>query len=123
MNSVFTDSNAIIRYFAGDPAAEKLLEPVIYGSARGYTNSVVSSEVLFITIKLLTGRVAFELRDNPEMVKNALKMMAEQLYFIELEINEEVEQLAAATYRRYGIDTVATFDEDFERVPWLKVLP
>jgi len=27
------------------------------------------------------------------------------------------------TCRHYGIDTILTFDEDFKRVPWLKVVP
>ena len=31
--------------------------------------------------------------------------------------------LIAITARHYGIDTVLTFDEDFKRVPWLKVIP
>ncbi len=29
----------------------------------------------------------------------------------------------ALTCRHYGIDTILTFDEDFKRVPWLKVAP
>ncbi len=29
----------------------------------------------------------------------------------------------ALTCRHYGIDTIATFDEDFKRVPWLRVVP
>ena len=31
--------------------------------------------------------------------------------------------LIAITAKHYGIDTILTFDEDFRRVPWLKVLP
>ncbi len=27
------------------------------------------------------------------------------------------------TCKHYGIDTIATFDDDFRRVPWLKVIP
>jgi len=29
----------------------------------------------------------------------------------------------ALTCRQYGVDTILTFDEDFKRVPWLKVIP
>ncbi len=29
----------------------------------------------------------------------------------------------ALTCRHYGIDTILTFDEDLERVPWLKTIP
>ncbi|MCE4618120.1 MAG: PIN domain-containing protein [Desulfurococcales archaeon] len=31
--------------------------------------------------------------------------------------------IIALTCKNYGIDTILTFDEDFKRVPWLKVLP
>jgi len=31
--------------------------------------------------------------------------------------------LIAVTARHYGIDTILTFDEDFKRIPWLKVIP
>jgi len=31
--------------------------------------------------------------------------------------------LIAITARHYGIDTILTFDENFKRVPWLKVIP
>jgi len=29
----------------------------------------------------------------------------------------------ALTCKHYGIDTILTFDEDFKRVPWLRVIP
>jgi len=29
----------------------------------------------------------------------------------------------ALTCRHYGVDAILTFDEDFKRVPWLRVLP
>lgn len=31
--------------------------------------------------------------------------------------------IIALTCKHYGINTIATFDEDFKRVPWLKVIP
>ena len=31
--------------------------------------------------------------------------------------------IIALTCRYYGIDTILTFDEDFKRIPWLKVIP
>ncbi len=62
-----------------------------------------------------------------------------QEYFTELEVGEEIKQAAldimrqygllpndaiiAATCKHYNIDTIITFDEDFKRVPWLKVVP
>jgi hypothetical protein len=105
---------------------------------------LVFSEVVFITVKLLTGKKAYELRRTPETVKEAAKTMTHHLqflqeYFIELEVNSEVKELAvkvmekygllpndsriAATCRYYGVNTILTFDEDFKRIPWLKVVP
>jgi len=31
--------------------------------------------------------------------------------------------IIALTCKHYGINTILTFDEDFKRVPWLKVMP
>ena len=31
--------------------------------------------------------------------------------------------IIALTCKHYGIDTIITFDEDFRRIPWLKVIP
>ena len=31
--------------------------------------------------------------------------------------------IIALTCKHYGIDTILTFDEDFKRIPWLKVIP
>ena len=64
MSSVFIDSNVIIRYFAGDTTAKTLLEPIFYGDEQGYINSIVFSEVIFVVVKLLTGRKAYELKKS-----------------------------------------------------------
>ncbi len=31
--------------------------------------------------------------------------------------------IIALTCRHYGIDVILTFDDDFRRVPWLRVVP
>ena len=31
--------------------------------------------------------------------------------------------IIALTCKRYSINTILTFDEDFKRIPWLKVMP
>lgn len=144
MNSAFTDSNVIVKYFAGDVAAKDVLVPVINYEVEGYINNIVYSEVIYIVIKLLTRKKAYELKKNLETVKSTIKMIGKhiefmQTYFKELEINDEVKQIAievmkeygllpndaliAATCKYHGIDTIMTFDEDFRNVPWLKVIP
>ena len=144
MNSAFIDSNIIIKYFTGDTAAKDALAPVIKYEVEGYINSIVYSEVIYIAIKLLTRKKAYELKENPETIKNAIKAISKHVefirtYFNELEINDKVKQVAieimkkygllpndaliAATCKYYGIDVILTFDEDFKRIPWLKTIP
>jgi len=141
---VFIDSNVIVRYFVGDLEAKKLLDPIIDGEVEGFINEVVFSEVIFLTIRLITGRGAYELKREPELVKKALKQMRDKvdfinMYFNEVEVSEAVKEhalkvmenhgilpndaLIAATCRHYGLEVIATFDEDFKRVPWLKTIP
>ena len=124
--------------------ARKALEPVINGEITGFINNIIFSEVVFILLKLLTGIKAYELKRRPELVKEIIKKIDKQIkflreYFIELEVNESVKQIAievmrqygllpndaliASTCRHYGIERILTFDEDFKRVPWLIVLP
>ncbi len=144
MNSVLLTANVIIRYFTGDEIAKKFLEPVIYGGLNAYINNIVFSEVIFIVIKLLSRKKAYELKESPETVKSILKTMDYQLqfvkeYFTELEVNDEIKEqaikitrdygllpndsLIVATCKHYSINTILTFDKDFKRVPWLKVIP
>ena len=33
------------------------------------------------------------------------------------------DSIIALTCKHHGINTIATLDEDFKRVPWLKVVP
>ena len=144
MNSAFIDSNIIIKYFAGDTAVKDVLTPVINYEVEGYVNSIVYSEVIYIVIKLLTPKKAYELKGQPETIRNTIKAISKHIefirtYFKELEINDKVKQIAieimkeygllpndaliAATCKHYGIDVILTFDEDFMRIPWLKTLP
>lgn len=47
MNSVFIDSNAIIKYFTGDTTAKDALAPVINYEVEGYINSKAILTALF----------------------------------------------------------------------------
>ena len=143
MSSAFIDTNVIVKYFAGFEEARRLLEPVLAGELEGYINVVVYSEVLFTVLRLLTGRNAYRLKGDPGLVSRVAREKLRdyfeflEVYFHELEVTSEVKRLAfevmrdygllpndaliAATCRYYGIETVVTFDEDFERIPWLRV--
>lgn len=86
---------------------------------------------------------AHELKKKPDMVKEAMKKLENHVrfmrtYFVELEVNSEIKEWAlevmgeygllpndaiiAATCRYHALDLI-TFDDDFRRVPWLKVVP
>ena len=144
MNSACIDSNVIINYYVGDPKAKSVLEPVISGETIGYIISIVFSEVIFVLLKLLTNMKSYELKNRPLIVKDAFKKIDKQVaflkeYFTELEVEEEIKEEAlniilrygllpndaiiAAACKYYNIDTLITFDEDFKRIPWLKILP
>lgn len=144
MSLAFIDSNVIVKYFAGDAVAKKILEPVIHGDITGYVNSIVVSEVIFVLLKLLTNKTAYELKNSPETVRNVAKLLDIQVrflreYFSEIEINDKVKETAielmreygllpndaliASTCKHYGINTIFTFDKDFKRIPWLRVIP
>ncbi|OYT55847.1 MAG: ribonuclease VapC [Desulfurococcales archaeon ex4484_217_2] len=84
-------------------------------------NSIVYSEVIYIAIKLLTRKKAYELKENPESIKkayelkenpesikNAIKAISKhaefiQTYFKELEINDKVKQIAIEIMKEYGL--------------------
>jgi predicted nucleic acid-binding protein len=55
------------------------------------------------------------LRDSAE-----LKQLLEVMEKYKLTPSDAV---IALTCEQYNIDTILTFDEDFKRVPWLKVIP
>jgi len=143
MNSAFIDSNVIVRYFTGDVAAKELLDPVIHGIIKGFINAVVFSEVIYIAIRLITGKKAYELKEDPSAIRNSINTLRDHIefirtYFSELEIDDEVKRIAievmeqygllpndaliAATCKRYGIKRVITFDDDFKRIPWIELI-
>ncbi len=74
----------------------------------------------------------------PEKVLNTVRKLIEKLnirliptVYTEHELYEVLarfrllpsDAIIALTCRHYGINTILTFDEDFKRVPWLKVIP
>jgi len=144
MSSACIDTNVIIKYYTGNPVAKKVLEPVLSGEITGYINNIVFSEVLFVLVKLLTGMKAYGLKKKPQTIKETLERLDKQIvflqeYFTELELSEEIKQTAldimkhygllpndaiiAATCKHYNMETLITFDKDFNRIAWLKIIP
>jgi len=141
---VFFDSNVFLKYLAGAEEAKKLIDKVERGEWRGYVNDVVVSEVVYGYLRLVLNVSRYKLRDYVVKHVDKVKELLEQdVYplFIDFEhlptsvgIDRLLEYMAnykllpndaliAATCRTYGIDTIATLDEDFKRVPQLRVIP
>ncbi|MEM4279802.1 MAG: type II toxin-antitoxin system VapC family toxin [Archaeoglobaceae archaeon] len=141
MNGVFVDSSVFLKVLEGNEKAKKLFKSLIR-KERLYRNAIVYSEVLYVFIKLKTGKKSYEIRSQPEIIKSSEKELQKLFEFLNLAhslpITEEVEMISAslmkeygllpndaliaATCKHYGIRKIATFDEDFKKVDFLEVL-
>lgn len=138
--NVFFDSNVLIYHLGGIAKAKPFIESVENERIRGFINPIVASEVMFFYIKAKTGMKSYEIKRNPSVLA---KVDLEPLFelfslFSMLEINSEIvgnskssiekyhllpnDALIVSTCEFYGIDTIATFDDDFKRVETLKIL-
>ncbi len=142
---IFVDTSIILAFLAGeDPRARDVIEAVENGTFIGYANPVVIDEVIHGYLRLATGlssrriRQLLARRDERllKLLRNDVQPVLELFIVLPLAIsvNEVLEiietyglmpsdALIVASCRHYGIDTIATFDEDFKRVPWLRVVP
>ncbi len=145
------DTNAIVYYLHRvEPYASKVKQILIERKDLAVTLRVID-EVIFTLIRLdalrrLNIRRLDQLREYirnhgvKEFINamNDVEELIEELGIIVLEdkgsLGELLEimrsysllpgdALIAITARHYGIDTILTFDEDFKRVPWLRVVP
>ncbi len=148
---VFLDSSVIIRYFIGDNSAKEILEGYPKFAINSIVYSEVAFNLLKILYmdkysgyrfydmkKALSGRDSYLLKGYRILYSFIDELLSEEkLAFlpITLDVIEEATRIAAeygllpndsliaTTCKYYGINTIATFDEDFKRVPWLKVVP
>jgi len=148
---ILLDSNAVVYYLHHvEPYASKVKQVLIESKDLAVTLRIVD-EIIFTLIRLeawrrLGLRKLDELRDYIRMYGlevfsdaiNDVEELIDKLGILVLEdkgsIKELVETvrkysllpgdaLIAITAKHYGIGTILTFDEDFKRVPWLKVIP
>ena len=73
MRSFMVDSTVLVEHLKGNPEATELLEALIEGDAEGYINETVASEVIFVYLKLKTGRSFRTLKKKPDLVKAVQK--------------------------------------------------
>lgn len=139
-DNVFFDSNVLIYHLGGIKEAKSLIKDVEGDKIRGFINPIVASEVLFFYIKANTGMKSYEIKKKPHVLsKIDLEPVFELLaLFSILDINAEIvnhsknmiekyqllpnDALIAATCDFYGIEKIATFDDDFKRVAGLHIL-
>jgi len=148
---ILLDSNAVVYFLHHvEPYASKVKRVLIERKDLAVTLRIVD-EIIFTLIRLeawrrLGIRKLDELRDYIRRhglgvfsdVINDVEELIDKLGIVILEdkgsIRELVETmrkynllpgdtLIAITAKHYGIDTILTFDEDFKRIPWLKVIP
>jgi len=148
---VFLDSSVIIRYFIGDSGAKEILEGYPKFAINSIVYSEVAFNLLKILYidkyggyRFYDMKSALSSRDS-DLLKGYRvlysfidELLGEErliLLPITLDVIEDATRIAmeygllpndsliAATCKHYGISTIATFDEDFKRVPWLRVIP
>ena len=148
---ILLDTNAIVYYLHRvEPYASKVKQVLIKEKDLAVTLRVID-EVVFTLIRLdalrrLNIRKLDQLREYIRRygVKefadaiNDVEELIEGLGIVVLEDKGSLKELlevmrsynllpgdalVAVTARHYGINTILTFDEDFKRIPWLKVIP
>ncbi len=149
--AVFLDSSAIIRYLTGDPRVRDVVESSTRLAINSIVVSEVSFNILRILYNRRYGQYRFydmksrvsQLDSNILMGYTLLQSFLNELYDedrlvylpVTLEVAREAltiatnygllpnDALIAATCKHYNINTIATFDEDFKRIPWLTIVP
>ncbi len=150
MSKVFIDTNVfynILFETSLTQVARKLLED--YEESKFHTSLTVVNELLYISTRKhyqTTGEISgpYSLRrliankGYPELIVNGIRRLLRDLEVEVLIENVSYQDMMenasrlkllpsdtiiALTCRHYNIDTILTFDEDFKRVPWLKVIP
>jgi hypothetical protein len=148
---LFLDANAILYYLHDVKPYSQTVEDITSGEDELYTSIRVLDEAIFTIVRtkawLKLGIRRIE-KLRVYIQKHGYKFFEEDIHelykFLEeaniaviedkatpqelIEVAEKfhllpADAIIALTCKHYGIDTILTFDEDFRRVPWLKVVP
>ena len=141
---VFFDSNVFLKYLAGVEDAKRLLDRVEYDEWKGYINDIVISEVVYGYLRLALNVSRYKLRKYIAKYTDRVRELLEHDIYPLFTVFEHLptsidiyslieymtkyrllpnDALIVATCRAYGIENIATFDEDFKRVSWLRAIP
>jgi len=131
MRSFMVDSTVIVEHLKGHDSAREIIETLVESEANAYINSTVASEVIFIYLKIKTGRSYITLKKKPSLVKSLNKQPIYDLLrmFKFAETNEFIfftaerlietygllpnDSMILATAIFYNFDYLITFDSDF----------
>ncbi len=94
-----------------------------YGVCSYYEFRRVVAEHGYTDVEEYIGKVLDLLKDSNVRIVEDYHNLSEWLEIMKSYRLLPNDAQIALTCRRYGIDTIATFDEDFRRIPWLKVIP
>ncbi len=148
---LFLDSNAILYYLHDVKPYSQIVEDIISGEDELYTSIRVLDEAIFTIVRTkawinLGIRRIEKLREyigkhGYGFFEEDINRLYEFLEEANIAVVEDratpqelievakrfhllpADALIALTCRHHGIDTILTFDEDFKRVSWLKVVP
>ena len=148
---VFVDSNVFIQLLYESDKASKAEDLLSMYSLLSTSIGVVDEVLHFIIRKEAKDkhniRRSYDLRKlirkrgigfAKQSIENFISLLEELYVRIVADAEVQLRQLVATmelyklspkdaiialTCKHYGIDTILTFDEDFKRVPWLKVIP
>ncbi len=148
---ILLDANAIVYYLHGvEPYASKVKQVLMNRKDLAVTLRIID-EVVFTLIRLEAWRrygikklsdlrsyvKRYGLKEFQDVISDVKEMIDE----LEIRVLEDRGDLAelldvmmshgllpgdaliAVTAKHYGINEILTFDEDFKRIPWLKVIP
>ena len=146
---IFVDTNILYHILYKTPRTEEALT-VLEENPGNYTvDMIVHNEIIYASTRqylehkhgvkgAYSARKWIKKHGYPEEVINAIRELFKRLniglissIYTEQELHKALiefkllpsDAIIALTCRHYGIETILTFDEDFRRVPWLKVLP
>ncbi len=146
---IFLDTNILYHILHKTPRTEETLTILDENPGDYVVDMVVHNEIMYAsTIHYLerrrgvkgaySARKWIKKHGYPEEVINAVRELIKRLnirlipsIYTEQELYEVLTEfrllpsdaIIALTCKHHGIDTILTLDEDFKRVPWLKVIP
>jgi len=148
---IYVDSNALVYLLHDIKPKSDLVIDILSSSDEVYTSLRTIEEVSYILVRVYISkhygvRGIYHVREfirkhGLEVVKDelsTLRRLISDYNIITLQDKATVDEIhevmikyyllqgdaiIALTCKHYSIDTILTFDDDFKRIPWLRVLP